>query len=49
MFSFVDGKLLAEGEILQDNRAMIFAEQKNQPKQTQEEGEHAIRFFLLSC
>jgi hypothetical protein len=30
--------LLAEGEIFQDNRAMPFAERKNQPKQTQEEG-----------
>jgi hypothetical protein len=29
-------------EILQDNRAMTFAEQKNQPKQTHEEGEHGL-------
>lgn len=32
--AFVNGKLLAEGEILQDNPVMTFSEQPNQPKQT---------------
>jgi hypothetical protein len=46
---FIDGNLLAEGEILQRDRVMAFSEQPNQSKQTQQEGEHVARFFLLSC
>jgi len=34
--------------IFQDNVTMTFSEQPNQAKQTQKQGEHVARFFLLA-
>jgi hypothetical protein len=47
--AFVNGELLPESEILQDNAAMVLSKQPDHAKETQEEGEHDARFFLLDC
>jgi hypothetical protein len=49
VLAFVNGELLSESEILQDNTAMVLSEQPDHAKETQEEGEHGGRFFLLAC
>jgi hypothetical protein len=42
-------KLLAECEILKKDGMMTFSKEPNQPKQTQKESEHVVRFFVLDC
>lgn len=45
---FVNRELLAVGEILQNDAAMVFPQQPDQAKETQNESEHDARFFLLT-
>jgi hypothetical protein len=49
VLAFVNGELLSESEILQDDTAMVLSEPPDHAKETQEEGEHDARFFLLAC
>jgi hypothetical protein len=49
LLAFVDGKLLPKRNIFQNDRAVTFSEQPDQPKPTQEEAERGSRFFLLCC
>jgi hypothetical protein len=48
LLALVDGELLTQCKIFQDNVTMTFSEQPNQAKQIQKEGEHVARFFLLA-
>jgi len=40
VLALVNGELLSESEILQDNTAMVLSEQPDHAKETQAEGEH---------